>query len=83
MMETETLIAAYAYDPAIPFLLIAVLTLPVVAAVLTLVSVVFMVIAWKENYWTILHRVHYTIITVALFAMVWWVNFNNVWVFCL
>ena len=83
MMETETLIAAYAYDQTIPFLLIAVLTLPVVAAVLTLVSVVFIVIAWKEQYWTILHRVHYTIITVALFAMVWWVNFNNVWVFCL
>ena len=41
------------------------------------------VLAWKAKYWTALHRVHYTVIVVALIAMLWWVNANCLWVFCL
>lgn len=79
----ESLILSYQCDPAIPPLLPAALTVPVIAALLMLVIMVFTVIAWKEQYWTRLHRVHYTLITVALIAMLWWVNFSNLWVFCL
>ena len=41
------------------------------------------VLAWKAKYWTVFHRVHYTFIVVALIAMLWWVNANCLWVFCL
>ena len=82
VMENEILVS-YAYYPAIPPLLTAALTVPVIAALLTLVTVAFTIIAWKEQYWTRLHRVHYTLITAALVAMLWWVNFWNLWVFSL
>ena len=56
---------------------------PVIAAILTLVTAVFAVLAWKERYWTTINRVHYTLVTIALIGMLWWVNFWNLWVFCL
>jgi hypothetical protein len=79
----EALILVYLKTQTVPATLTAVLTLPVIAALLTLATMVFTVIAWKERYWTRLHRVHYTLITAALIAMLWWVNYNNLWVFCL
>ncbi|HSH03128.1 MAG TPA: serine hydrolase domain-containing protein [Anaerolineae bacterium] len=35
--------------------------------------------AWKERYWTIWSRIHYTIITLATFAFIWWLNYWNLW----
>ena len=77
------LVHAYLFDQAVPALLTAVLTVPVIAAVLTGLTVIFTVLAWKSRYWTFQHLLHYTIITIALVAMLWWVNFWNLWVFCL
>jgi uncharacterized membrane-anchored protein len=79
----KALISAYINDPAVPVGLIAVLALPVIAAILTLMTAVFTAIAWKDRYWTLPHRIHYTVILAALAAMLWWVNFWNLWVFCL
>jgi CubicO group peptidase (beta-lactamase class C family) len=77
------LATAYLYDPTTPPLLAAVLTVPVIAAVLTVAAAVFAALAWKEKYWTVAERVHYTIVTVALLALLWWANAWNLWVFCL
>lgn len=83
-IRTQGAIAtAYLYDPAAPPLLAAVLTLPVVAAVLTLAAVGFAALAWKERYWTAAERMHYTVVTLALLALLWWANAWNLWVFCL
>ncbi len=41
------------------------------------------VLAWKAQYWAVPHRVHYTVVVVALIAMLWWVNANCLWVTCL
>ena len=79
----ESLISIYMTSQTVPVLLTAVLTLPVIAAVLTLATVAFAALAWKEKYWKVPHRVHYTIITIALIATLWWVNFWNLWGFCL
>jgi len=73
----------YMKTQVIPGELTAVLTLPVIAAILTLATVAFAILAWKEKYWTFPHRVHYTIIAIALIAMLWWVHVNRLWVFCL
>jgi CubicO group peptidase (beta-lactamase class C family) len=83
VMGNENLIESYMFDPSVPALLSAVLTLPVIAAIFSVATAVSAIIAWKEKYWTLPHRVHYTIITIALFAILWWVKMNNVWVFSL
>ncbi len=77
------LVHSYMYDTVAPPLLAAVLTVPVIAAALTLATVGLAALAWKKGYWTTLDRVHYTIVAVALVALLWWVNFWNLWVFCL
>lgn len=66
-----------------PAVMVAGLTLTVIAAVLTLVVVVFTILAWKDKYWTSLHRVHYSVVAVALLAMLYWLHYWNLWVFCL
>jgi CubicO group peptidase (beta-lactamase class C family) len=54
-----------------------VLGLGVVAAVLTIGALVYMVVAWKNSYWGIAARVHYTLVTVAAVAFVWFLNSWN------
>lgn len=66
-----------------PAAMVAALTLPVIAAVLTLIVVVFAVLACKAKYWTFLHLVHYNVVALALVAMMWWINYWNLWIFCL
>ncbi len=77
------ILTTYMQTQAVPAVLTAVLTLPVIALILTLAAVVLAVPAWRSAYWTLPHRVHYTVVVGALIAMLWWVNLNNLWVFCL
>jgi len=77
------ILTIYMKTQAVPAVLTAVLTLPVIALLLTLAAVLFTVPAWRSAYWSVPHRLHYTAVIVALIAMLWWVNQNNLWVFCL
>lgn len=79
----ENLINIYMMTEEVPAILITVLTLPVISGVLTIIAAGFAVFAWKDGYWTLPHRVHYTVVTIALVAMLLWVNANNLWVWCL
>lgn len=79
----QELVLSYITGQAVPLSLTLATTVPVIAAILTLITAALAVLAWKECYWTVAHRVHFTIITLALVAMLWWVNFWNLWVFCL
>lgn len=54
-----------------------VLGLGVLAAVLTVGALVYSVVAWKNSYWGIAARVHYTLMTVAAVAFVWFLNYWN------
>jgi hypothetical protein len=54
-----------------------VLGLGVLAAVLTVGALVNSVLAWKNSYWGITARVHYTLVTVAAVAFVWFLNYWN------
>jgi hypothetical protein len=54
-----------------------VLGLGVLAAVLTVGALIYSVLAWKRGYWGIAARVHYTLVTVAALAFVWFLNFWN------
>ena len=54
-----------------------VLGLGVLAAVLTVGALIYSVLAWKNSYWGIAARVHYTLVTVAAVAFVWFLNYWN------
>jgi CubicO group peptidase (beta-lactamase class C family) len=54
-----------------------VLALPVLAAVLTVAALVYTVLAWKDRFWGLAGRVHYTLVTVAAVAFVWFLNYWN------
>jgi CubicO group peptidase (beta-lactamase class C family) len=58
----------------VPPLVIALLIIVLAVSVLAFASVVFTVLAWKEGYWSLVERVHYTLVTVAALAFVWWLN---------
>ncbi|WP_440945255.1 serine hydrolase domain-containing protein [Methanosarcina sp. T3] len=54
--------------------LILLLAIALIAAILALGSVVFAVLAWKDNYWSYPERIHYSLVVMALLAFVWWLN---------
>jgi CubicO group peptidase (beta-lactamase class C family) len=54
-----------------------VLGLGVLAAVLTVGALLYSVLAWKNGYWGSAARVHYTLVTVAAVAFVWFLNYWN------
>jgi hypothetical protein len=53
------------------------LGLGVVFSVLTAGALVYTVLAWKDSYWGITGRLHYTLVTVAAVAFVWFLNYWN------
>jgi hypothetical protein len=59
---------------SIPSWLNALLSIAIVAAVLALSSAVLAVLAWKGRYWSIVGRVHYSLVVLALLAFIWWLN---------
>jgi hypothetical protein len=48
-----------------------------VAALIAFASIFFTVKAWQQNYWTLFGRIHFTIVTLAGLALVWWFNYWN------
>ncbi len=54
-----------------------VLGLGVLSALLTAGSLLHVVLAWKKSFWGIAGRVHYTLVTVAALAFVWFLNYWN------
>src|SRR5215217_1198754 len=54
-----------------------VLGVGVLGAVLTVGALIYSALAWKKSYWSIAARVHYTLVTVAAVAFVWFLNYWN------
>jgi hypothetical protein len=54
-----------------------VLGLGVVSTVLTLVALVYAVVAWKDGYWSAGGRVYYSVVVLAALAFVWFLDFWN------
>ncbi|MBC2764235.1 MAG: serine hydrolase, partial [ANME-2 cluster archaeon] len=63
----------YSIPPLLPF----VLALPLVAAVLTIGAIGFTVLAWKKHYWSVIGRVHYTLVILASLGFMWFLNYWN------
>ncbi len=62
---------------ATPAYFIALLVIPLLTAILTVGLLIFTVRAWREGYWSIFGRVHYTLFTLAALAFTWFVNYWN------
>jgi CubicO group peptidase (beta-lactamase class C family) len=61
----------------IPFIYKVVLSLGVLSALLTVGSLIYVVLAWKNSYWGVAFRAYYTLVMVAAFAFIWFLNFWN------
>jgi len=61
----------YGVPPLLPFVLV----LPLLAAVLTIAALGFTVLAWKNRYWGVVGRVHYTLVTLAALAFIWFLDY--------
>jgi len=55
----------------VPPLLKIVLVLPIISALLTIGALFFTYVAWKNKYWSVCGRVHYTLVALASLAFLW------------
>jgi len=51
--------------------------LPIVTAVPSIVLLALAVLAWKNRYWSLVGRLHYSLVTLAALTFVWFVNYWN------
>jgi CubicO group peptidase (beta-lactamase class C family) len=56
---------------------LALLVIPVSTAVLSIIVFVFAALAWKNCYWSLVGRLHYSLVTLAALAFVWLANYWN------
>ncbi|BDA68583.1 hypothetical protein CAL7716_027490 [Calothrix sp. PCC 7716] len=49
----------------VPTIVLALLCLPLITSILSLVLLVFTILVWKNNYWSWMTRTHYSLITLA------------------
>jgi CubicO group peptidase (beta-lactamase class C family) len=64
------------FGSAVPFLKI-VLAIPLLAVLLTLSTLFFTILAWVKKYWTPCERIHYTLVTLASLAFIWFLHYWN------
>jgi len=61
----------------VPLFFIGVLSIALAASVLAILSVAFALLAWKRHYWSLIGRLHYTLLTFAALAFIWFLyNWN-------
>lgn len=58
-------------------MVLGLLAVPIITSLLTLVLLVMVYPAWKNGYWSIMGRVHYSLITLAAVVFIWWANYWN------
>lgn len=64
----------FGMNPIIPFLMV----IPLVTAAMTLIMLVMIVVSWKNGYWSIPGRIHYTFLTLASLLFIIWTNYWNI-----
>jgi hypothetical protein len=58
-------------------LLAAMLWISLIGAILGISTPVFAFLAWKDSYWSVWGRIHYSVLAVSTLAFVWWLNYWN------
>lgn len=60
-----------------PTIVVALLAIPIVTSVLTLVMLATNILAWKNSYWSIAGRAYYTLITLSAVVFIAWAAYWN------
>ena len=81
VMGDMTLLKSYMFGRTVPLALSAVMTVPVIAVLLSAVAATSAVPVWRRRSWSVWHRVHYSIVVIGLIMLAWWFNFWNLFVF--
>jgi len=55
----------------------AVLAMPIILVVLSLIITIYAIIAWKRSYWSLGGRIHYTLLAAATLANSWFLYYWN------
>ncbi len=63
------------YD--VPPPVVAWLVIPLLTTSLAAGLIVCTLLAWRESYWSLAGRLHYTLVTLGALAFVWWLNYWN------
>jgi hypothetical protein len=53
------------------------LILPILAVLLTIGALFFAYVGWKNKYWTVCGRVHYTLVVLASLVFLWFLAYWN------
>jgi len=61
----------------VPPLLKILLILPILSALLTIGALFFVYVGWKNKYWTVCGRVHYTLVVLASLFFLWFLAYWN------
>jgi hypothetical protein len=64
------LIGAWKLVYGVPAVVVALLCIPILTTVLTLGLPIFTVLAWKNKYWSVIGRSHYSLITLAALVFI-------------
>jgi len=81
VMGDTALIESYLLGRTVPLALSAVMTVPVIAVLLSAVAAAFAIPVWRRRSWSVWHRVHYSIVVIGLIMLAWWVNYWNLFIF--
>lgn len=63
--------------PYTPPWLVALLLIPILTSILAIILLLSAVPAWKNRYWSLVGRLHYSLVTLAALAFVWLANYWN------
>jgi len=75
LLALMLILSGRAYDASL--LMNAALFSLLIAAVLTFGAIIFTVLAWKDKYWSVGERLHYTLITLTALVFTLWLNYWN------
>jgi CubicO group peptidase (beta-lactamase class C family) len=56
---------------------VTLLVLPILTTVLAILLFFLAILAWRDRYWSLVGRLHYTLVTLAALAFVWLTNYWN------
>jgi CubicO group peptidase (beta-lactamase class C family) len=60
-----------------PAYFVGLLVIPLLTAILTIGLLVFTVLAWRDDYWSVPGRLHYSLVTLAALVFIWFLNYWN------
>ncbi|OKH20755.1 hypothetical protein NIES1031_22815 [Chroogloeocystis siderophila 5.2 s.c.1] len=61
----------------VPLIMVALLWIPIVAALISILLPIFAVLVWQKQYWSWWGRLHYSIITVAILGFIPFLDYWN------